>query len=213
MEHIPESGWYYTNRLARIALEAYKEVMGKNGLNAILNLAGLSRLINNYPLDNMEREFDFAAFSSFHVALDEMYGLRGGRGLALRAGQTTFNDFLRNFGALAGTGDSAFKVLPLQTKLRISLPAMAKIFTQVCDQHTTVEEKENEFIYTIHRCPVCWGRKGANEPVCHLVTGLLQAALRWVSGGISFRVNESKCVAVGDTICEFIIIKEPVYLI
>ena len=41
-------------------------------------------------------------------------------------------------------------------------------------------------------------------------TGLLQEALKWVSGGNEFRVNESKCVAVGDAICEFVIQKEPI---
>lgn len=209
MERIPKSGFYYANKFARIALQAYEEVMGKNGLNAILNLAGLGHLIDNYPPDNLEREFDFADFSSIHIALEEMYGPRGGRGLALRAGRATFNDALRNFGALAGVGDLAFKVLPLQAKLRIGLPAAAKIFSQITDQETTVEETENEFLWKIHRCPVCWGRTGADKPVCYIATGLLQAMLSWVSGGLEFRVNESKCVAVGDELCEFVIQKEP----
>jgi predicted hydrocarbon binding protein len=39
---------------------------------------------------------------------------------------------------------------------------------------------------------------------------LLQEALKWVSGGSEFRVNESKCVAVGDAVCEFVIQKEPI---
>lgn len=209
MERIPKSGFYYPNKFARIALQAYEEVMGKNGLNAILNLAGLSHLIDNYPPDNLEREFDFADFSSIHIALEEMYGPRGGRGLALRAGRATFNDALRNFGALAGVGDLAFKVLPLQAKLRIGLPAAAKIFSQISDQETTVEETENTFLWQIHRCPVCWGRTGAEQPVCYIATGLLQAMLSWVSGGLEFRVNESKCMAMGDEVCEFVIQKEP----
>jgi predicted hydrocarbon binding protein len=87
---------------------------------------------------------------------------------------------------------------------------MAKIFSQISDQLTTVEEKENEFIYTIHRCPVCWGREGADRPVCFIAVGLLQEGLKWVSGGSEFRVNESKCVAVGDDVCEFVIQKTPV---
>jgi len=210
MEHIPASSWYYPNKFARIALEAYEEIMGKNGLNAILNLAGLSRLIENYPPDNLEREFDFADFTSLHIALEEMYGPRGGRGLALRAGRATFNDVLKNFGALAGVGDLAFKVLPLHSKLCIGLPASAKIFSQVSDQLTTVEEAENEFIWTIHRCPICWGRHDADKPVCYISTGLLQAMLTWVSGGLEFRVNESKCMAVGDEVCEFVIQKGPI---
>jgi len=205
MEYVPVSSWYYPNKFTRIALEAYEEIMGKNELNAILNLAGLSRLIENYPPDNLEREFDFADFTSIHIALEEMYGLRGGRGMALRAGRTTFNDVLKNFGALAGIGDPAFQVLPLQTKLRIGLPASAKIFSQVSDQLTTVEEAENEFTWTIHRCPICWGRHDADKPICFISTGLLQAMLMWISGGLEFRVNESKCMAVGDEVCEFII--------
>ncbi len=211
MDPIPESGYYYPNKIARIILDALEDVMGKNGLNAILNLAHLSQLIDNPPAENLNQEFDFAYLSSINLALEEMYGPRGGRGLALRAGRAAFAEGLRNFGALAGVGDLAFKVLPLSAKLRIGLPAMAKIFTQVSDQITTVEERENEFIYTIHRCPVCWGRKGTTDkPVCYMAVGLLQEGLKWVSGGHEFRVNESKCVAKGDDVCEFIIQKEPI---
>ena len=210
MEHVLASGLNYPNKFTRIALKAYEEIMGKNGLNTILNLAGLGRLIENYPPDNLEREFDFSDFTSIHIAVEEMYGPRGGRGLALRAGRITFNDDLKNFGALAGVGDSAFKVLPLQSKLRIGLLASAKIFSQVSDQLTTIEEAENEFIWTIQHCPICWRRHDADMPVCYYSTGQLQAMLVWISGGLEFRVNESKCMAVGDEVCEFTIQKDPI---
>jgi len=209
MDPIPKSGYYYANKIALITLKALEEVMGKNGLNAILNLAHLPHLIDNLPPDNLERQFDFADFTAFNVALEEMYGPRGGRGLALRAGKAAFNDALRNFGALAGVGDLAFKVLPLHVKLRIGIPAMAKIFSQISDQYSTVEEKETEFVYTIHRCPQCWSRKNLDKPVCYMGAGLLQAGLKWVSGGIEFRVNESRCMAMGDTVCVYVIQKAP----
>ena len=191
-------------------IKALEDVMGKNGLNAILNLARLPHLIDNNPPGNLAKEFDFADVSAINQALEEMYGPRGGRGLALRAGRATFADSLRNFGALAGAGDLAFKVLPLHAKMRIGLPAMAKIFSQVSDQKTSVEEHENEFIYTIHRCPVCWGRSDADKPVCFIAVGLLQEGLKWLSGGNEFRVNESKCFAVNDDVCEFVIQKTPI---
>ena len=210
MSPIPKAGLYYPSKFGLIMIKALEDVMGKNGLNAILNLAGLNIYIDNYPPDNLEKSFDFADVSSINIALEEMYGPRGGRGLALRAGRSTFADALKNFGALAGAGDLAFKVLPLQAKMRIGIPAMAKIFTQVSDQHSTVEEHENEFVYTIHKCPVCWGRTGVDKPACFIAVGLLQEGLKWVSGGNEFRVNESKCVALGDPVCEFIIQKEPI---
>src|SRR5450759_2119095 len=202
MQQIQKSGFYNTNKFARIALQAYEEVMGKNGLNAILNLAGLGNLIDNYPPDNLERQFDFADYTAIHIGLEDLYGPRGGRGLALRAGKSTFSDVFKDYGALAGVSDLAFKVLPLQTKLRIGLPAAARIFSQSSDQLTSVDETDDAFIWTIHRCPTCWSRKGADKPVCYITTGLLQAMLTWVSGGMEFRVNESKCCAVGDTVCE-----------
>lgn len=210
MSPLQKSGLYYANKFGLITIKSLEEVMGKNGLNAILNLAGMSYYAEHYPADNLEKGFDFAELSAIGTALEEMYGPRGGRGLALRAGRATFAEGLKNFGALAGVADLAFVVLPLHAKLRIGLPAFAKIFVQLTDQTTTVEEKENEFIWTIHRCPCCWGRHGADKPVCYISTGLLQESLKWVSGGSEFRVNESKCVAVGDEVCEFVIQKEPI---
>jgi predicted hydrocarbon binding protein len=210
MEATPKSDLFYANKIARISIQALEEVMGKNGVNAILNLAHLPHVIDNYPPDNLEREFDFADFSAINTALEEMYGPRGGRGLALRAGRAAFDDALRNFGALAGVGDIAFKVLPLAAKIRIGIPAMAKIFSQISDQYSTVVEREHDYVYTIHRCPVCWGRSGLDKPVCFIAIGLLQEGLKWISGGNEFRVNESRCVGMGDEVCEFVIQKTPI---
>jgi predicted hydrocarbon binding protein len=208
MDPIPKSGLYYPNKFARIAILALEEVMGKNGLNAILNLANLSDLIDNYPPDNLERQFDFADFSAIQGALEELYGPRGGRGLAMRTGRATFSDVLKNFGALAGVGDLAFKVLPLPSKLRIGLPSMAKIFSTASDQLSTVVEKEDHYLYTIHRCPVCWGRK-TDKPACFIATGLLNASMKWLSGGNEFKVTQVTAKSTGDPTCDFIIDKEP----
>jgi predicted hydrocarbon binding protein len=209
MEPVEKSGYYYANKFALIMLDALEDVLGKNGLKALLNLSHLPELIDNFPPDNLHKEFDFSDVSAINQGLEEIYGPRGGRGLALRAGRATFADSLKNFGALAGASDLAFKVLPLSTKMRIGVPSMARIFTQVSDQHSTSQERDDVFVYTIHRCPVCWGRHDQDKPVCFIAVGLLQEGMKWLSGGKEFRVNESKCVAMGDNVCEFIIEKTP----
>jgi predicted hydrocarbon binding protein len=209
MDPIPKSGLYYPNKIARIAIMATEEVMGRNGLNSILNLASLPDLIDHLPPDNLARQFDFSDFSAIWGALEEMFGPRGGRSLALRAGRATFAQGLRNFGALAGAGDLAFKVLPLSTKLRIGLPAMAKIFSSTSDQLSTVTEHPDHFVYIIHRCPCCWGRH-TDKPACFIATGLLQAGLNWVSGGREFRINQGTAKSCGDENCQFIINREPI---
>ncbi len=205
-----KSGYNYPNKFARITIEAMEEIMGTNGLNAILNLAGLANLVGNYPPDNLDKAFDFADFTALSIALDEMYGPRGGRGLALRAGRATFSDALRGFGALAGVSDLAFKVLPLSAKLKIGVPAMANIFNQFSDQISNVyEEGGDKIIYTMERCPLCWGRK-TDKAVCYMAQGLLQEGLRWVSGGREFKVDMTTCIAKNDDMSRLVIYKEPI---
>jgi hypothetical protein len=186
-----------------------EEVMGRNGLNALLNLVSLKDYIQEYPPENLERAFDFSDFSNLNQGLDDIYGPRGGRGLALRGGRATFARGLKGFGALAGVGDLAFKVLPLATKMKIGLPAMARVFTQFSDQITRVESFDDHHLYHIDRCPVCWGRK-SDRQICYVAVGLLQEGLRWVSGGMEFRVEEVDCIAMGSESCTFKIDKEPI---
>jgi hypothetical protein len=204
------SGFYYPNRFARIFLDAMEEVMGKNGINAVLHLAQLDHLIGNFPPENLEKQFDFADFTALCMALDDMYGPRGGRGLALRVGRTLFADGLRGFGALAGVGDLAFKVLPLSAKLKVGVPSLANLFLQFSDQISNVSDQgDDRIIYTLERCPMCWGRK-SDHAVCYVGQGLLQEGLRWVSGGREFKVDLSTCIAKGDDIGRYVIYKQPI---
>ncbi len=195
--------------MGRILLTSLEEVMGRNGLNALLNLVDLRQLINELPPDNLEKEFDFAHISNINKGLEEIYGPRGARGLALRGGRAIFSRGLRQFGALAGVSDLAFKVLPLQTKLKIGVPAVARIFTQFSDQTSYVEEFDEHFLYTMERCSMCWGQE-TDRPICFIGVGILQETLRWVSNGLEFRVDQIACKAMGDEACVFKVDKEPI---
>ena len=202
-----KSGYCYPNKMGRIILLALEEVMGKNGVNAILNMAKLQHLINNYPPDNLEKAFPFEDYSALNQALDAWDGPRGGLGWALRAGRATFAQGLRDFGALVGMADLAFKLLPLNTKVKVGLKAMSETFSKFSDQPSRVVEEADRYLYIIERCPVCWKRK-SDRPCCFMATGLLQEGLHWVSGGKDIRVEEFTCVAKGDETCSFAIYKE-----
>jgi predicted hydrocarbon binding protein len=208
-DFVPESGYFYPNKMGRILLVSMEEVMGRNGLNALLNLTGMRELIHEPPPDNLEKAFEFSNISNLNKGLEEIYGPRGGRGLALRGGRAIFSRGLKQFGRLAGVGDLAFKVLPLSTKLRIGVPAVARIFTQFSDQTSRVEDRGDHFMYYIERCSMCWGRD-SDRPICYIAVGILQEALRWVSGGLEFRIDELECIAMGADACVFKIDKEPI---
>ena len=202
-----KSGFYYPNKMARIYLMAIEEMIGPEAMKALLNLAGLSQFIEAYPPNNMGREVDFAEFSAIGAALEKMYGARGERGLGLHAGKASFNQGVAEFGSLSGMGELAFKAVSPNAKLKIGLKAMAEAFNKFSDQQTIVEEADKHFVYTIQRCPVCWGRTSPRS-ICYIATGIIQTGLHWSSEGHYFEVEEVACCATGDEACVFHIRKE-----
>ena len=209
MTETPKPVYYYPNKMGRIILLSMEEILGQNGLNAILNLADLSHLINNYPPSNLDLQFNFEDLSRTQVSLEELYGPTGGRGLALRSGRVCFKYGLREFGPLLGLTDLAFRILPLNEKLDTGIERFAGCFNQFSDQRVRVEQDEDHYYWHIERCPICWGRH-TDSPVCHLAVGTLDEALFWVSSGKHYRVEESQCIARGDPACTIVIHKQPI---
>ncbi|RME87782.1 MAG: 4-vinyl reductase [Anaerolineae bacterium] len=200
--------FYYPNRMGRIILLSLEEIIGRNGVNAALNLASLSDWIHNYPPHDLDRHVPFHTISALLHALEGMYGPRAGRGVALRAGRVSFKYGLRAFGSEMGVTDLTFRLLPLQTKIRLGCEAFAEVFNRFTDQRVRLEEHGEEILWHIERCPLCWDRK-AEEPICHMAVGLLQESLYWVSGGKIFHVEETHCIACGDSACTIVIDPTP----
>jgi predicted hydrocarbon binding protein len=204
-----KSGYYYPNLIAKIYLEAIEDVMGSNGIKALLNMAHMQHLIDNYPPGNLSKAFDFADFAHLNEAMEMMYGPRGGRALSLRAGRKAFDQGLKNFGPMVGIADVTFRMLPLKLRMKIGLGAMAKAFSSTSDQISYVEEKEDHFLYVIERCPVCWGRH-SESPMCHAAMGIILEGLNWGTSGKKFKTAEVTCIGRGDPACNFTISKEPI---
>ena len=152
--------------------------------------------INNYPPNNLDLGWSFEEMGALNQALDDMYGPRGGKGLAVRAGRAGLYYALKDFGAVLGVADLAFRLLPLGMKIKVGLNAMAETFNKTSDQIVRVEEEWITFCYHIDRCPVCWERT-ADVPICHGGLGLLQEGLHWVTGGKKHPGGRDLCIAKG----------------
>jgi len=202
--------YHYPNRMGRIILLSMEEVMGRNGVNALLKLASLPSLIENYPTDTAEPAFAFSTVSNLTEMLEQAYGPHGGRGLALRIGRACFNYGVRQYSTQLGLTQMAFRLLPLPSKLHAGASAFAELFNNFTDQRVRVEEEDGTILWHIERCPLCWERK-AQDPVCHLAVGLLQEALYWLSGGKVFNVEEKTCIAAGDQTCTIVIDQSPLF--
>jgi predicted hydrocarbon binding protein len=204
-----KTGFFYPPKMGRIILLGMEEVMGRNGVDAVLRLAAFESLLKNDPPARAERVFSFEEVSLLQSTLEQAYGPHGGRGLALRVGRACFKYGLKEYGSILGLTEMAFRLLPLPTKLHTGAKAFADLFNKHTDQRVRVDETENQILWHIDKCPLCWERH-AEEPICHLAVGLLQESLYWLSGGKVFNVEETACIARGDPACTILIDKTPI---
>ena len=177
-----------------------EEVMGQHGLDETLAHAGIAAP----PPDDLNREFPFERIAALNAALDDIYGQRGGRGMALRAGRAWFAQGMKTFGALSGIDDPAFRRLPLDDRVKLALQAQAEVFTRFSDQSSHLEVTPGGLRFVIEASPFAWGRT-AEKPVCHPLVGLLQECARGASNGRDYTVREANCIASGDPACVIVI--------
>ena len=200
---------FYPERMGRIILLAMEEVLGREGLRSVLHLASLASYTDQFPAARSDKTFPFGTLTRLMEALEQAYGLQGGRGAALRIGRACFQYGLREYGSMLGFTEMAFRLLPLSTKLHLGARTFADLFNKHTDQRVRIEDREDGLLWQIERCPVCWQRQ-VSQPSCHLAVGLLQESLYWLSSGKIFNVEEIACIARGDPACTIVIDRTPI---
>jgi bacteriochlorophyll 4-vinyl reductase len=189
------------NALVRQALISAQEVMGENGLNAVLRTSGLERYIGNYPPNNLEPAIQTSDYARLNEVIESFYG-RGGRGMLRRIGKASFDYAVREQAALLGIAGVALKVLPVRQRIKFILNALVDALKKSNAQvDAWVEESGESFAYCDATCAICHGRH-SSEPICHLYLGSIGAAVRWATGQ-DYEITETHCTAMGAPYCRF----------
>lgn len=189
------------NALVRQALISAQEVMGENGLHAVLRTSGLERFIGNFPPDNLEPSIQAVQYAKLNEAIEEFYG-RGGRGMLRRIGKSSFQYAVREQAALLGIAGVALKILPERQRIKFILNSMAGALKKSNpDVEAWVDDSAERIAYLESTCAICQGRH-SELPVCHLYAGSIGEAVQWATGR-EFEIIETHCRAKGDPHCRF----------
>jgi len=200
--------YFYPNIWGRSIITSAEEILGKNGIHALLNLAGLQEYMDNYPPDNITKAFPFAHVARIQQGLYDMYGTKGARVFATRGGEQTFQHSLDKYDRVQKAARAAMGLGSTDVRARLGLQFFSKFFNTVSDQIVRIDDDDNYYYWIIERCPMCWERQ-STEPVCHLGVGVLKAAAHWATDR-SFRVQEIKCTGMGDEACVYVMDKQPI---
>jgi predicted hydrocarbon binding protein len=190
------------NALVRQALVAAQEVMGENGLNAVLRASGLERFVGNFPPNDLNPSIQASQYARFNAAIEEFYG-RGGRGMLKRIGKASFEYGLREQSSLLGAAaGAALKLLPERQRIKIILNQVASALKKTNPQvEAWVDDSGERVAYLESTCAICNGRT-SETPVCHLYVGSIGEAVRWATGR-EHEIIETQCLAKGDPHCRF----------
>jgi bacteriochlorophyll 4-vinyl reductase len=189
------------NALVRQALVAAEEVMGENGLNAVLRSSGLERFIDNLPPDDMQPGVVTSEYARFNQAIEDFYG-RAGKGILQRVGRASFQYAVREQAALLGIAGAALKLLPQKQRIKFILNSMVNALKKTNPQvEAWSGEMEGKLVYVEKTCAICHGRK-SDHPICHLYIGSLSEAVKWATGQ-DYEITETRCIAMGDPYCQF----------
>lgn len=190
------------NGLVRQALVSAEEVMGANGLNAVLRASGLERYIDNLPPNDMEPAVKTSDYARLNQAIEDFYG-RGGRGMLRRVGKASFQFGIREQAALLGIAGIAIKLLPEKQRIKFILNGMVNALKKSNSEvNAWVDESGEKLAYVDKTCAICWGRTSESAPICHLYVGSVSEAVLWATG-VEHEVIETHCMARGDEFCRF----------
>jgi len=189
------------NSLVRQALTSAKEVMGDNGLNAVLHTSGLERFVGNFPPNNLEPSINASQYAQLNQAIEDFYG-RGGKGMLRRIGKASFQYGVREQAALLGVAGVALKLLPEKQRIKFILNAVADALKKSNpDVDAWLDESGERIAYIESTCSVCHSRH-SETPICYLYVGSLAEAVQWATGK-EYEVIETHCLAKGDEYCRF----------
>ncbi len=137
------------NSLVRQALTSAQEVMGDNGLNAVLNACGLERFIGNFPPNNLEPSIHASQYAKLNEAIEQFYG-RGGKGMLRRIGKASFQYGVREQSALLGVAGVALKLLPEKQRIKFILNGMVDALKKSNPQvNAWVDESGDKLAYIV----------------------------------------------------------------
>jgi len=189
------------NSLVRQALTSMQEVMGDNGLNAVLKSCGLDRFAGNFPANNLEPSIKASQYAQLNQAIEDFYG-RGGKGMLRRIGRASFQYGVREQAALLGVAGVALKLLPEKQRIKFILNGMADALKKSNPQvEAWVDESGDNLAFVESTCAICNSRH-SDHAICYLYVGSVSEAVQWATGR-EYEVTETHCIAKGDEYCRF----------
>ncbi len=201
-----ETGTEIANKGFLVILTGVEDVVGKNGMAAVLRQARLPQYIGHYPPSNMEYAgHQLCYMAQINHALFDIYGPRGARAILQRVGRGRWKSALEENGPLATATKLAIKFLPHRLQAKLALDTAAKAYSEQLNTTVKISEDAEGFCWEDLNCGNCMDWR-SETPVCYTTTGFVFGLVAWAVESEEIKVQEVRCRAKGDASCVYKIV-------
>jgi len=176
--------------VVRLTLDASEEVLGINGLKALLNFCKMSHLMENKPDYTFEKKFTSDEFWTLTSSYIDVLGQDGARAVFRMIGKAIGTNAI-NIGAF----NSIDQALPAEEKLFAALT----LYTTI--RGGKVIREGDMIVYDHPDCALC-AHATLDQPICTPYNGFIDMTIGW-AGVKNRRSVETACKAKGDRTCRF----------
>ena len=186
--------------LLRIFMETMQNIVGPNGLKAILNYARLKKYIDRMPPDNGKLEIPVEDLQKIIFALVKLFGHKGASALKIKAGRNIIRLAIKKRPKIARAIQLAARFLPESKRMKVALERFIKEtearLPLPSKEHYYELREEKEYFVIIDKA--YWESEGAvsETPSCFAFVGMMEELMEWITGH-PHKVEEIECKATG----------------
>jgi predicted hydrocarbon binding protein len=198
----------FSLRLLRAFAQTVSAELGADNLAAVLDKAGLSRLLSDPSTGSGQRpsavaRFDASAAAEAYAGLQQalrLYYGRGARGILRRVGAQFWTRLLAESPLTLKPQIPLARTLSTAARPKPALDLLARLLAAHAGD-ITVHTLDLDLLLVDHTSPSTTGQH-ENEPICWVTLGLMRASLFWAAGR-EYDIAETACRAIGAGACEF----------
>jgi predicted hydrocarbon binding protein len=194
-KHLPVRWVYYFR-------EALTETIGIDGTSAVFRAIPDPACRSTGSAKDLEKSVDFSCYGAICTSVAELYGESGSRLILYRSGRAAFARLLKRTASMAGADRLGVSVGSVASPLEVRMQSIVRLLGLLSDMECACETAGDEVRFKIFSCPECAGRPFAGC-LCHSMAGMVQAAVDWFGGKSAATASEIRCMAQGDSLCEF----------
>jgi predicted hydrocarbon binding protein len=198
---------YIPNSMMHVMLLTVGEIIGEEGLNRILDDAGLGAYRGNLPPNDDRLGVPGPDFAKIVGGVVAALGEEGARPVLEQVGRRGFQLTVEKSPALMGFMGLALKLLSKRKRLERVFELGAQSTNKIFGENQRFYVSEEGLVFELFDCYWCKGLV-SKGPICFGEVGVDKEVAKWATGE-EHDVREVLCRAKGDDVCKFVISFEP----